>query len=107
VKTTRNEFGTKEVVSAGPGCRVDASDPALKSLTPQGLFLAPNAFEFLTGWNLLEPAFLSGLLNFVLGFLLFLDRSHVLGALFIAGLLLAALVANDTLALVVWHGCLL
>jgi hypothetical protein len=56
---------------------------------------------------ILDPTFLSGLLDFVFGILLFLDRSHVPGALFIVGLLLATPVANDTLALVVWHGSFL
>jgi hypothetical protein len=54
----------------------------------------------------LEPAFLSGLLNFVFSFLLLLDRSHVLRALSVCRLLFTAL-ANDPLALIVWHRNLL
>lgn len=35
-------------MSAGLECPVNASDPALKSQIPRGLFLAPNAFELLS-----------------------------------------------------------
>jgi hypothetical protein len=55
----------------------------------------------------LEAAFLGSLLNLGLNLLLFLDGNDLLSALLIGGLLLTAFVANDTLALVVWHESLL
>jgi hypothetical protein len=80
----------------------------LRALPPLGLSTAIVAFCSATMRKperlFLEPAFLSGLLDFILSFLLF-DRSRVLGAFLISGLLLA-LVSNNTLALFVWHGSL-